>query len=94
MDGWEADDDPAAEHLKLSPECGWAINVYIEQQFEAATQENEEPIIECPTSEKMCDARLATFGSRWPHEDKRGWICKAQKVRWHSLLDAIAEHTM
>ena len=35
---------------------------------------------EIPVSEKMSEARKMTFGSRWPHESKRGWICKTQKV--------------
>lgn len=63
------------EHLKLSPECGWAINVYIEQQLGTGNYD-----IENPLDEKLLDARRMTFGSKWPHESKRGWICKTQKV--------------
>lgn len=63
------------EHLKLSSHCGWAINVSIEQNSENATYDDGGP-----TSEKMAEARKMTFDSTWPHESKRGWICKAQKV--------------
>lgn len=63
------------EHLKLSPECGWAINVSIEQQLGDGSYD-----IEMPMDEKLLDARKMTFGSNWPHENKRGWICKTQKV--------------
>ena len=35
---------------------------------------------EDPMCERMLDARKMTFGSRWPHESKRGWACKTQKV--------------
>lgn len=77
LDGWESDDDPAVEHLKLSPNCGWAINVGIEQNVEAATRNDLSP-----RSEQMTEARKMTFASAWPHEAKRGWLCKTQKVVW------------
>lgn len=35
---------------------------------------------EDPMSEKMVEARRATFKDTWPHEGKRGWKCKVQKV--------------
>lgn len=76
LDGWELDDDPAAEHLKLSPSCGWAINVCIERNPEVYIDEDD-----APTSEKMTEARKLTFASAWPHESKKGWLCKTQKVR-------------
>ncbi|MCJ1260825.1 hypothetical protein MMC22_000688 [Lobaria immixta] len=75
VDGWEEDDNAVTEHLKLSPECGWAINVYIEQQLGTGNYD-----IENPLDEKLLDARRMTFGSKWPHESKRGWICKTQKM--------------
>lgn len=31
--------------------------------------------------ESLVNARKMTFGINWPHEDKRGWVCKTQKVR-------------
>lgn len=75
LDAWEADDNPFVEHLKLSPNCGWAINVGIEQGIEDISQQDIGP-----ASERMSEARRMTFESRWPHEGKRGWICKSQKV--------------
>lgn len=36
--------------------------------------------MENPLDEKLLDSRKMTFGSNWPHENKRGWICKTQKV--------------
>ncbi|MCJ1461774.1 hypothetical protein MMC07_000373 [Pseudocyphellaria aurata] len=81
VDGWEEDDNAVMEHLKLSPECGWAINVHIEQQLENGNYE-----IENPLDEKLMESRKMTFGSRWPHENKRGWVCKTQKMiesGWH-----------
>jgi len=41
---------------------------------------------EDPTSEKMLQARLETFGSHWPHEKKRGWLCKTRKVQTNPAL--------
>ncbi|KAL8831215.1 MAG: hypothetical protein Q9191_000996 [Dirinaria sp. TL-2023a] len=75
LDAWESDDNPAAEHLKLAPTCGWAINVCIEQSIVVSFQQDE-----APNSARMSDARKMTFGSRWPHEAKRGWVCKTQKM--------------
>ena len=75
LDGWEKDDDPVMEHLKHSPSCGWAITVYTEQSIESGS-----PAEENPMSEGMLSARLMTFGAQWPHENKRGWTCKTQKV--------------
>ena len=42
--------------------------------------ESGKPTEENPMSENMLTARTMTFGAHWPHEDKRGWICKTQKV--------------
>lgn len=71
--GWEKDDDPFAEHLKLSPDCGWAITSCIEAKVGEMHLEN-------PMSTRMVEARKATFGDRWPHEDKKGWKCKTKHV--------------
>jgi len=80
LDGWEEDDDPIVEHLKHSPACGWAIAVYIEQSIE-----NGNPTEENPMSDGMLSARTMTFGTQWPHENKRGWTCKTQKVFLNSI---------
>lgn len=74
MDGWEEDDNPLVEHLKHSPECGWAIVMSIQQQ------DSHVALIEDPMGEKIADARRATFGSSWPHDGKRGWSCQSEKV--------------
>ncbi|KAL9122852.1 MAG: hypothetical protein Q9187_000588 [Circinaria calcarea] len=34
LDGWEEDDDPIKEHLNYSADCGWILNVGIEQDIE------------------------------------------------------------
>jgi hypothetical protein len=73
LDGWEEDDDPLAEHLKHSSECGWAIVATIEKQDGDLSQEY-------PTSVRMIEARKATFSDKWPHETKKGWKCKTKQV--------------
>ena len=75
LDGWEAGDNPALEHLSHVPHCGWAINCCIEQHIEDMDRTEEDPL-----SEKMVEARRATFDEWWPHEAKRGWKCKTKKV--------------
>ena len=34
-----------------------------------------------PMSDMMVEARRATFKNAWPHEEKKGWKCKLEKVR-------------
>ncbi|KAI4156129.1 MAG: hypothetical protein LQ340_000500 [Diploschistes diacapsis] len=75
VDGWEAEDDPAKEHVALSPECGWATQIALEQEDESGDLRTEDPM-----SERMIEARKATFADMWPHERKRGWTCKVQKM--------------
>ena len=75
LDGWEEDDDPIKEHFSYSADCGWVINVGIEQAIEYGSFQEEDPM-----STKMLEARRSTFGGLWPHESKRGWTCKTQKV--------------
>ncbi|KAJ5291964.1 hypothetical protein N7478_001215 [Penicillium angulare] len=74
LDGWEAEDNPVTEHLKHSPGCGWAITMDIHQSSSNPSS------IEDPTSDRISQARLATFGSAWPHDGKRGWICQSEKM--------------
>ncbi|KIW24101.1 uncharacterized protein PV07_09835 [Cladophialophora immunda] len=81
LDGWEPDDDPAGEHLKHSGDCGWAILMSTGQdaQRDISTMED-------PTGQLFADARRATFAVGWPHESKRGWRCKVEKMveaGWH-----------
>ncbi|KAJ5096830.1 hypothetical protein N7456_007551 [Penicillium angulare] len=74
LDGWEAEDNPVTEHLKHSPGCGWAITMDIHQGSSNPSS------IEDPTSDRISQARLATFGSAWPHDGKRGWVCQSEKM--------------
>lgn len=73
LDGWEEDDNPLEEHLKHSPECGWAITAAIGAEIGEYARED-------PRDELMLEARKATFASRWPHENKKGWNCKKTQV--------------
>ncbi|KAL2006723.1 hypothetical protein VTN00DRAFT_9391 [Thermoascus crustaceus] len=74
LDGWEEDDNPITEHLKHSSECGWAIMMDIQQRSSNPAE------IEDPTSSRIVEARKATFGSAWPHDGKRGWVCQSDKM--------------
>ncbi|KAI1434476.1 hypothetical protein GGR50DRAFT_662629 [Xylaria sp. CBS 124048] len=81
MKGWERDDDPFEEHLRLSPHCGWAIVAGIEVGLGDYNADD-------PTSAAMIAARKATFADRWPHDGKRGWKCKTKQ-----LVDAGWKYT-
>ncbi|KAH8699112.1 hypothetical protein BGW36DRAFT_358620 [Talaromyces proteolyticus] len=74
LDGWEEGDNPISEHLKHSPDCGWAIVMDIQQRSSNPTE------IQDPTSDAITDARRATFSIGWPHEGKRGWLCQSTKM--------------
>ncbi|KEF60797.1 uncharacterized protein A1O9_02359 [Exophiala aquamarina CBS 119918] len=81
LDGWEADDDPIQEHVTHSSDCGWAILMSLGQ--DTTTDVNT---MEDPTGQLYVDARRATFSIGWPHESKRGWTCKIEKMveaGWH-----------
>lgn len=76
--------------MKHARNCGWAISVSIEQAIEDGNHALEDPM-----SDNMRDARHKTFGSNWPHENKRGWTCKTQKVNIHNYrleLLLLIEH--
>ncbi|KAK5682533.1 hypothetical protein LTS10_005661 [Elasticomyces elasticus] len=72
LDGWEASDNPLAEHLAHAPTCPWALCKSVK-----LTSDNDEPVD--PLSEAMVTARTSTFVD-WPHEGKRGWRCKVAKM--------------
>jgi Inhibitor of Apoptosis domain len=77
-----------AEHLKLSSDCGWAIVKHAGQQAKDVST------MEDPTDDRLFEARKATFGSRWSHENKRGWVCKTEKMAaagWHFAPTAECE---
>ncbi|KAK6221817.1 chromosome segregation protein BIR1 [Colletotrichum tabaci] len=73
LDGWEEGDKPLEEHLKHSPDCGWAIVAGIEVNLNGLASED-------PASTRMIAARKATFDGRWPHEGKRGWKNKIKQL--------------
>ncbi|OAR00523.1 hypothetical protein LLEC1_03816 [Akanthomyces lecanii] len=73
LDGWEAGDDPLVEHLTHASHCGWAVVSAIEAEFEEYSKQD-------PTLPRMVGAREATFGTRWPHEGKKGWQCKTKQL--------------
>lgn len=73
LDGWEQDDSPLEEHLKHSPECGWAITAAVEAELGGYAAED-------PRDALMVEARRATFADVWPHENKKGWTCKTKQL--------------
>ncbi|OCK84092.1 hypothetical protein K432DRAFT_422869 [Lepidopterella palustris CBS 459.81] len=75
LDGWEAGDNAAFEHLTHAPDCGWAINVCIRLRNGDPNRVEDDPM-----SGPMMEARAATFMDSWPHEGKKGWKCKMQKM--------------
>ena len=79
------------EHLRLSPTCGWAITVAIEQDIENGSGSHN---LEDPMSAKVLNARRMTFGSNWPHENKKGWACKIQKVRTQNVSPELGQSNM
>lgn len=73
LDGWEENDNPLEEHLRHSPECGWAITAAVEAELgEYAREDPRDPL--------MREARTATFADRWPHENRKGWSCKTKPL--------------
>ena len=75
IDQWEETDNPINEHIAHSRSCGWATIVAVERAIE-----NGEHDIPRPLSDQMIESRKMTFAVGWPHESKRGWLCKIQKV--------------
>jgi hypothetical protein len=73
LDEWDKEDDPLVEHLRASPDCGWAIVEAVEAQIGGFAEEY-------PASKRLLDARKATFAKQWPHEGKKGWRCKSKQV--------------
>ncbi|GAB7354995.1 hypothetical protein MBLNU459_g5607t1 [Dothideomycetes sp. NU459] len=70
LDGWELGDDPMAEHLAHSTECGWVLSLSVQNEAEERD----------PMSPELVLARSDTYGAMWPHEAKKGWKCKTQKM--------------
>jgi len=80
--GWEEGDEALLEHLKHSGDCGWAIVAAVEAG-------DEELKTEDPMSDRMIQARKDTFGEFWPHDGKRGWTAKSQKVKFGSYVHLL-----
>ncbi|KAK4959103.1 hypothetical protein LTR10_003902 [Elasticomyces elasticus] len=74
LDGWEASDNPLAEHLAHAPTCPWALCKSV-----VLPLDNDHDSSIDPMSEAMVTARTSTFVD-WPHEGKRGWRCKVSKM--------------
>jgi len=73
LDGWEEYDKPLEEHLKHSPNCGWAVMAAIEADLGDFSKVH-------PLEPAMVEARKATFGGRWPYESKKGFKCKTKQA--------------
>lgn len=62
LDGWEPGDDPLAEHLRHSKDCGWAMTATVMAQ--------EGDFLFEPHGKAMIDARFKTYGPEmWPHAE-------------------------
>lgn len=68
LDGWEASDVPAYEHLTHSPNCGFAIVTCIRLRDGDPGRSEEDP-----SSDSMVQARRATFGDMWPLDPNAGY---------------------
>ncbi|KAK8119382.1 uncharacterized protein PG998_004008 [Apiospora kogelbergensis] len=84
--GWEDDDNPIEEHLRLSPHCGWAIVTAIEAGLGDYNMDD-------PSHPDMMEARKQTFALRWPHEGKRAWKCKTKQLTRQQMVDAGWKYT-
>ncbi|RKF54831.1 putative at hook domain-containing protein [Erysiphe neolycopersici] len=73
LDGWEETDDPLVEHLRHSPNCGWAITASVERSNGKWSEEH-------PLSTRLIEARKATFADKWPHREKKGWKCHIKQM--------------
>ncbi|KAG5439519.1 hypothetical protein PCANB_002094 [Pneumocystis canis] len=71
LDGWDVEDDPVKEHIQHSGQCGWAILKYIKLGDKE---------MNTFTDMELQEARQATFGSWWPHEQKKGRFLKIIKM--------------
>ncbi|KAI5359377.1 hypothetical protein Slin14017_G102790 [Septoria linicola] len=78
LDGWEETDDPISEHLAHSSYCAWATAISVTRDEQPPQQaETRDPL-----GEELYTARKQTFttGDGWPHESKKGWKCKVNKL--------------
>lgn len=68
LDGWEASDNPAYEHLTHSPSCGYATVICIRLRNGDPGRTEEDPI-----SDAMMSARRDTFADLWPLDTAAGF---------------------
>lgn len=68
LDGWEAEDVPAYEHLTHSPECGYAITICLRLRLGDPERVDEDPL-----GPRMLEARRATFGDYWNLDSSAGF---------------------
>lgn len=87
LDGWEENDSPLEEHLRHSPECGWAITAAVEAELGEYPRED-------PRDALMFEARMATFADRWPNENRKGWSCKTKEVRSETAARRKMDHEL
>ncbi|KAK1148523.1 hypothetical protein N8T08_009529 [Aspergillus melleus] len=83
LDGWEEEDNSITEHLKHSPDCGWALMMDIQQHSSNPAE------IEDPTSDPIRQARLATFGGK--KKGSRSKKARTSKVSRQSTQSTISE---
>ena len=72
---WESGDEPAIEHINHISDCAWAINVGMKARKEKGQEPEDDPM-----SDTLLEARRSTFADLWPHEKKRGWKAKTEKM--------------
>ncbi|KAF2193830.1 inhibitor of apoptosis repeat-containing protein [Zopfia rhizophila CBS 207.26] len=87
LDGWEASDNPAHEHLTHSPSCGFAITKCIQLRNGDPQRVEEDPL-----SQTMQNARRETFGDFWPLDSQAGFPSVDQMVDAGWCYDPSPEH--
>jgi hypothetical protein len=78
LNAWEETDNAVEEHIGHSSNCGYATAISVSRGPEDLhNPENRDPM-----SDIMVAARQSTFtfGEGWPHESKKGWKCKIDKM--------------
>ncbi|CAG8455786.1 2658_t:CDS:2 [Acaulospora morrowiae] len=93
MEGWDPTDDPNIEHITHSPECAWALCYCMTRKFADKKLPSNLDDDHSPSSKRMEELRLMTFGNWWPHEGKKGWIGTAKKMAKAGFVFASSIHT-
>ncbi|KAF2866871.1 hypothetical protein BDV95DRAFT_611167 [Massariosphaeria phaeospora] len=87
LDGWEASDVPAFEHLTHAPDCGYALNVCIRIRNGDPGRTEDDPM-----SERMLKARYETFGDAWPLDAAAGFPGVEQLINAGWCYDPSTEN--